>query len=116
MVHSLQGTAMTATQRDEILHAYREGLAELFGGELDAVLLYGSQARGEAGEDSDIDVLCVMRGAFDYGEMIARTSELTARLSLGYGVVLSRAFVTREDFATRQLPFLMNVRREGVAV
>ena len=107
---------MISTQRDEILHAYRTGLAAALHDALDAVILYGSHARGEEGEESDIDVLCVMRGPFDYGEMITRTSALTARLSLEYGVVLSRAFVTRNEYETRQLPFLMNVRREGVAV
>ncbi len=107
---------MVSAKRDEILRAYRAGLTEALGNALDAVILYGSHARGEERAESDIDVLCVMRGALDYGEMIARTSALTARVSLEYGVVLSRAFVTRGEYETRQLPFLMNVRREGVAV
>ena len=107
---------MTSTQRNEILHAYRAGLRKALHEALDTVILYGSHARGEDSKESDIDVLCVMRKPFDYGEMIARTSALTARLSLKYGVVLSRAFVTRDEYETRQLPFLMNVRREGIAV
>ncbi|MCC6698579.1 MAG: nucleotidyltransferase domain-containing protein [Candidatus Hydrogenedentes bacterium] len=107
---------MTSTQRNEILLAYRAGLVEELGEALDAVILYGSHARGEERDDSDIDLLCVMRRPFDYGEMIARTSALTAQLSLEHGVVFSRAFVTREDYESRQLPFLMNVRKEGVAV
>lgn len=107
---------MTSTLRDEILRAYGAGLREALGDALDVVILYGSHARGEAHDDSDIDVLCVMRRPFDYGEMIARTSVLTARLSLEYDVVLSRAFATRDDYEMRQLPFLMNIRREGVAV
>ena len=107
---------MTSTQRDEILHVYRAGLREALREALEAVILYGSHARGDDRKESDIDVLCVMRSPFDYGEMIARTSALTARLSLEHGVVLSRAFVTRDEYETRQLPFLMNVRREGVSV
>lgn len=107
---------MTSIERDEILSAYRSGLEEVLEEDLDAVILYGSHARGEDRKESDIDVLCVMREPFDYGEMIARTSTLTARLSLEYGVALSRAFVTRDEYETRQLPFLMNVRREGIAV
>ncbi|MCC6487418.1 MAG: nucleotidyltransferase domain-containing protein [Candidatus Hydrogenedentes bacterium] len=107
---------MTTTQRNEILRAYRIGLAEALGEALDSVILYGSHARGEERNDSDIDVLCVMRRAFDYGELISRTSELTAQLSLEHGIVLSRAFVTRDDYESRQLPFLMNVRKEGIPV
>jgi predicted nucleotidyltransferase len=99
---------------DEVLAEYCAGLARQLGRKLHCVILFGSRARGEAREDSDIDVLCVMNGAFDYGQMIERTSELTVRVALAYEVALSRAFVTRADYETRQTPFLCNVRREAV--
>ena len=100
----------------QILKEYQSRLKELLGDDLDSIVLYGSQARGDAEEGSDIDVLCVMKKTFDYGELILRTSEITAELSLKYDVVLSRSFASLEDYKTRQTPFLMNVRREGVAV
>lgn len=100
----------------EVLCEYREGLKAELGEQLERVILYGSHARGDALEGSDIDVLCVLREQFDLGEMIRRTSELTARLSLQHDVALSRTFVTRADYENRQLPFMMNVRREGVPV
>lgn len=99
-----------------ILKEYRTRLKKVLGEDLDSIVLYGSQARGDAVEGSDIDVLCVMKRPFDYGELILRTSESTADLSLKYDVVLSRSFARLEDYKTRQTPFLMNVRREGVAV
>jgi predicted nucleotidyltransferase len=97
----------------EILGEYRRRLHEILGEELDSVIVYGSRARGDAVEESDIDVLCVLRSPFDYGDLIARTSEPAAELSLRYDVVISTAFATRKDLANRNTPFLMNVRREG---
>ena len=101
---------------ERIVREYRQGLSELLGDGLEAVVLYGSRARKDAGEGSDIDLLCVMREPFDYGDLLMKTSELTAALSLAHDVVISRAFATREDYESKRTPFMMNVRAEGVPV
>jgi predicted nucleotidyltransferase len=101
---------------DKILEEYRKGLKAIFGEQLISVTLYGSVARGEDREDSDIDLLCVLRSPFDYAEAIRETSELTAELSLANDVVLSRVFVSEDDLQVRDLPFFMNIRREGIPV
>mgnify|MGYP000318298070 CR=1 FL=1 len=98
----------------EIVQEYREGLKEIFGERLVEVILYGSFARGEGHEESDIDLLCVLRAPFDYNEAIKKSSQLTASISLTHDVVLSRVFVSEQDLRTRNLPFFLNVRREGV--
>jgi predicted nucleotidyltransferase len=106
---------MTQSLLEMILSEYRRGLAAILGDRLEAVILYGSQARGDArGADSDIDVLCVMRGPFDYDQVMDRTAELTARLSLEHDTVWSIVFTTRGKYETSGLPFYMNVRKEGV--
>jgi len=91
-------------------------LARSLGDQLVSVLLYGSQARNQASPDSDIDVLVVVRDDSDYGDLIRRTSAAVSALSLRYDVVISRAFVSQERYEREQSPFLLNVRREGVAI
>jgi predicted nucleotidyltransferase len=101
---------------EQILREYQSRLAEILGENLESVIVYGSQARRDAEQGSDIDVLCVMRTSFDYGDLLDRTSQATSEISLKYDVVLSRTFVTSEDYSSRNTPFLMNIRREGIAL
>jgi type I restriction enzyme S subunit len=94
----------------------REGLHRLYGDRLRGILLYGSFARGEAGGDSDVDVLVVLDGIEGYAAEVDRTGELVSRLSLKYGVSISRAFVEERDWIEKRTPFLDNMRVEAVAL
>jgi uncharacterized protein len=99
-----------------ILSELRRQFEILYGERLVRMILFGSQARGDAQPDSDIDVLVVLREPVDPGKEIARTGEVTARLSLKHNVVMSRIFISAEQFSSEQSPFLLNVRREGIQV
>lgn len=100
----------------EIVGELRERLEELYGERLERVVLFGSQARGDATPESDVDVLVVLEGEVRPGEEIRRTSEIVGDLALAYGMDISRVFVSAEQFREGRRPFLVNVRREGISV
>ena len=99
-----------------ILAELRRHLAELYGERLVDVILFGSQARGDAVEGSDIDVLIVLKGQVYPGLEIDRTGNFVAKLSLEHDVLISTVFVSETEFAFSQMPLLLNVRREGIYV
>jgi uncharacterized protein len=104
------------THIQNILSALQNRLTELYGDRLVQLILYGSQARGDSGPGSDLDVLVVLAGQVDAGLEIARTGEIVADLSLSHDVVIACVFMDKERFVQRQGPFLRNVRREGVVL
>jgi type I restriction enzyme S subunit len=104
---------------DEVLRLVREfheQLAALYGDRLKGVYLYGSYARGDAREDSDIDIAVVLEGPVDAWEEDRRTSEITDDLSLRHNGLLMPFFLSEQEH--RQTPYAVhrNIVREGVRV
>ena len=103
-------------QLQAILAELKQRLTELYGERLERLVLYGSQARGDAEPDSDIDVLVVLHGPEDDGTEIERTGDLASEISLRYDTVIALVFVSAADYEKRRSPLLINVRREGIAL
>ena len=101
---------------DRILKEFREGVGEIYGSRLARVVLFGSQARDDAEEGSDIDVMLVLDGEVNPYEEIKRLSSFTTALSLKYDVEISCVYKSEQSFRSEQSPLMLNVRREGVLV
>ena len=92
-------------------------MAQLFPEGISDVVLYGSYARNEAEDGSDVDIMYLVDAP---RSVIAQRSwqvgSAAADLLLEYGVVLSPVVENRDYFRThaRTLPFFQNVQREGV--
>ncbi|MBO1350376.1 MAG: nucleotidyltransferase domain-containing protein [Hormoscilla sp. GUM202] len=99
-----------------ILTKIDRGLAKIYGERLDKIILYGSQARGDARLDSDIDILIVLKESFSYSQERDRISILIADLCLEYATVISCIFATRQKYEEYDSGFFRNVRREGISI
>ncbi len=101
---------------DMILAELRLRLEAIYGQRLVKLLLFGSQARGDAEPGSDVDVLVVLKGAVDPGKEITRTGDIVAQLSLQFNETICCLFIDEDRFTTRNGPLLRNVRKEGIPV
>lgn len=110
-------TIFSEEQLNYITQSVTEQARMVFGSELRDVILYGSYARGDFTEWSDVDIMILA----DVNELTAKRldKELTRRLSdLDYrmNMLLFTIVVpfTRYEYFKDHYPFYMNVRKEGI--
>ncbi|TAF48619.1 MAG: nucleotidyltransferase domain-containing protein, partial [Oscillatoriales cyanobacterium] len=83
---------------------------------LESLILYGSQARDDAKNSSDIDLLIILNSLIHPCDEIDETADFIAQVCLDYDVVISWQFISSEQFQHQESPFLFNVKREGILV
>jgi predicted nucleotidyltransferase len=97
-----------------ILDELKAGLQAIYGPRLRQVILFGSYARGEAEEGSDIDVAIVLEDLESVPTERDRTGDLTYRLSFENDTVVQDVFLRQRDVEEPWQPLHANVVREGV--
>jgi predicted nucleotidyltransferase len=93
---------------------FRSELTRLYGPRLREIVLYGSWARGEATEDSDIDLAVVLAGRVRPGREIDHMADAATNAGLKHNVLLSIYPVSQHKYRLHRGPLLSNLRREGI--
>ena len=100
----------------QVLWEFRQGLERIYGSRLAGLLLFGSQARGDALPDSDVDVLVVLHGPVNPLQEAGRISQFRGDLCLRHNIVITCVYVSADEVQTADSPLLQNIRAEGVAL
>ena len=100
----------------KLLKKLKEGLIRVYGEQLSAIYLYGSFARGDNVDGSDLDVVVILKDFQRRAAEIRRTSELVGDLSLDFEITVSPLFMRENEWTTNKFSLLRNIKAEGVAV
>lgn len=101
----------------EVLKKYVDDVQWLYGGSLKAVILYGSYARGDFGDDSDIDIMILVDLAdAEIKEKGRLLSDMTFDYNFDNDVEIRPIVKNLEHFNkwVRSYPFYHNIKKEGV--
>ncbi|PKN00277.1 MAG: nucleotidyltransferase domain-containing protein [Elusimicrobia bacterium HGW-Elusimicrobia-2] len=95
----------------------KQGLKKLYGDNLARLILYGSKARGDSEDGSDIDILVALKKMGLRFDEIDRIGEIRAPICLKYNITLSVMPVLEEWIdADYKTIFVHNVLNEGVRI
>lgn len=97
-----------------ILEEFKTSLKKLYGKRLKNIILYGSWARGDAKEHSDIDLTVVLEGEVLPGKEIDRMIDIITDTQLKHNVLISVYPVSEKTYLTVKSPLLVNMHREGI--
>ena len=109
---------MPAAKR-EIIMSFARKVRRILGENLKQVILYGSYARGDYTEDSDIDIMVLTTLTDKEIEQIeTEIYDLAFDYLMDYGVDISVVIKNEEQFNywLGALPFYDNVRKEGMVL
>ncbi|GAA4468436.1 nucleotidyltransferase domain-containing protein [Nibrella saemangeumensis] len=88
-----------------------------YGDRLATLMLFGSYARGDFHEDSDIDYLVVLTDeAISLSREISALSPTLSQYFLNYNVWISAKVTTKEVYLNTIKPFFAEVRREAKVI
>ena len=105
------------TNITDIMHQFASSLRKLLGNTLDSVIVYGSYARGDYSELSDIDVMILVTLTEEKIKKISdEISDMAFEYLMKFGVDISPVVTNIDHFNywVDNLPYYRNVRDEGV--
>jgi predicted nucleotidyltransferase len=99
-----------------IMQEFNSFLVNLYKDDLVKTTLFGSWARGEETDSSDIDILVVIKGEIIPGREIDKMVDLITEMNMKYDVLLSVIPVSEKDYDELQLPLFKNIKSEGIII
>ena len=106
----------TENQLHIILDRVAKDAESFLGGALDAVVLYGSYARGDYDEESDIDFVAIVNGdRLDLQKKCHQVWDEINKMDLEYDTVTSAQVIPAHEYEKYKgfLSYYKNIQKEG---
>lgn len=102
---------------DASIEKLKKSLKERFGKEIE-LFLFGSVARGEGSESSDIDILVLLKNAVNTS-IEEEIYNIAYEIGLEYDIVFGIIVHTKKEWkelSKKQIPLTLEVKKEGIKI
>ena len=101
---------------NEIVRIIKKYLLDLYGKKIKQVILYGSFARSEATEDSDVDILAVVDDELNLKKVEEDLNDLLFEILIEKGELVTVMAIKETTFNNYKSPLLLNIKEEGITL
>lgn len=104
---------LSEAMREELV----QGLTNIFQNNISKIILYGSVARNDATDESDIDIAIIVKNQMD-DDTKRQFVSWTADMDIRYERVFSIVDIQERNMMKweKVLPFYQNLRKEGIVL
>lgn len=103
--------------KEAIIKDFTETMKNHYGDRLSKIILYGSYARGDFNEESDIDFLVLLNDEEVRAmKEISNTNDEVYDLTLKHDILVSMFATSKKKFETATQAFYRFVRKDGITV
>jgi len=99
-----------------ILLEIKRKLSKIYADRLTKIILYGSFARDEATNESDIDVAVILKGKINKIKEIDKIHNIIYPLTIEYGELISVNPISEEEIKDIEWPLYYHIQNEGITV
>ena len=113
------GDMCTQNDLKTILKKISEIYYAVYGEDIVKIVLYGSYARGDYQNNSDIDIVAIVRGERgDLQERLKKVWDISSELEIEYETIVSPTVIPFEEYEKykEDMPYYRNIQKEGVEV
>lgn len=99
----------------EMVEAYRK----VYGPDIQSIILYGSYARGDYDDQSDIDLAAIVYGRrADLQDKLTKVWDRASDIGMAHDAVISPVVIPLDEFMKYRdkLPYYRNIEKEGKKV
>ncbi len=100
----------------DLINEIKNFLIKQYSDRIKQVIVYGSFARGEATDDSDIDVAVIVDDNLNVKDVETGLNELLFDILLKRNELISVFAIPESIFKNYKSPFILNTKGEGVVI